>query len=233
MAAFALSTVTMPTALGAQMATPPTPKRFELVDPTTVSPVTLLPPPPARGSREEAAELAELHALIAAAPPTRLAQARADDGVEDPSIFDAATGRSLERQCLLPGRSCAPCRTMPIAPSIWPRIIFGRPRPWGIDPTLHNCDAAPGRKPTRSYPSGHAVLGYSVAYVLARLAPDRAPQVMARAADYALSREYCAAHFPSDTEASHVVGTLIAAQLLADPRLAGRIAAARAELAAR
>ena len=63
--------------------------------------------------------------------------------------------------------------------------------------------------------------------------PERAPQIPARAADYALSREYCAVNFPSDTEASHAVGTFVAARLLADPRLATRIAAARAELAAR
>jgi acid phosphatase (class A) len=45
-----------------------------------------------------------------------------------------------------------------------------------------------------------------------------------------MSREYCGAHFASDIEASHVIGTLVGIDLLADPRLADRIAAARAEL---
>ena len=67
---------------------------------------------------------------------------------------------------------------------------------------------------------------------LAQLLPDQAPAILARAHDYALSREICGVHFRSDTDASHVVGTLVAARMLADPRLAARIAAARTELAA-
>jgi len=73
-------------------------------------------------------------------------------------------------------------------------------------------------------------MGYSVGWTLAQLMPYRAPQILARAEDYALSREICGVHYPSDTEASHVIGTLTAATLFSDPRLAGQIAAARAEL---
>ncbi|MEF3315477.1 phosphatase PAP2 family protein, partial [Campylobacter jejuni] len=83
----------------------------------------------------------------------------------------------------------------------------------------------------RSYPSGHSTLGYSVGVTLARLVPAKAGVIMARAQDYAMSREYCGAHYPSDTQASEVIGTMAATLLLSDPRLADKIAAARAELA--
>lgn len=199
---------------------------------TQFSPAMLLPSPPARGSTQERAELAELHALIAAAPPARLDQARWDDSHEDPSIFDAVSGRTLstlpQTWALLKLVQAEADRSANLA-----KTQFGRIRPWGVDPTLRACDAKPGSKPLRSYPSGHGVLGYSAGYVLAQLMPSRAPAILARAADYALSREYCAAHFPSDLEASHVVGTVVAERLLGDPDLATRIAAARRELADR
>ena len=42
----------------------------------------------------------------------------------------------------------------------------------------------------------------------------------------------CGVHFASDTEASHVLATMITERLLVDPRMAAKVAAARAELAA-
>ncbi|NWN13563.1 phosphoesterase, partial [Escherichia coli] len=55
---------------------------------------------------------------------------------------------------------------------------FARVRPWGIDPTMPNCDAGKGKQPTRSYPSGHSTLGYSVGLMLATLAPAKAVAVL-------------------------------------------------------
>ena len=202
---------------------------FELLDPATVRPDQMLPPPPATGSTIETIELAEVRQVIASASPERMVQARSDDAHEDPSIFDAAMGRRLAD-----------------LPATWALLLiiqhetdgaidlakkhFGRIRPWGVDPALPNCDAGKGKAARGSYPSGHSGLGYAVGWTLAELVPAKAQAFLARAADYALSREICGVHFPSDIEASHVVGTLIAARLLADPRLAPRIAAARAEL---
>ena len=108
---------------------------------------------------------------------------------------------------------------------------FARPRPYQVDPAIPHCGII-SKPALRSYPSGHAVLGYSVGWVLARLYPEMAHVILARAVDYARSRELCGAHFPADTEASHVLGTVVAERLLADPRLVDRLAAARAELAA-
>lgn len=50
-------------------------------------PALVLPAPPAPGSLEERGELAEIHALIAAAPPARLDQARWDDAHETLSLI--------------------------------------------------------------------------------------------------------------------------------------------------
>jgi acid phosphatase (class A) len=74
-------------------------------------------------------------------------------------------------------------------------------------------------------------MGYSVGWTLARLLPSKAPAILSRADDYALSRELCAAHYHSDTEASHVIATLVADRLLTDRRLASKVEAAKRELA--
>ena len=207
-------------------------KHFELIDPTTVLPDQLLPAPPAQGSAAEAIELGQVRKIVAAASPERVGQARWDDAHEDPSIFDGVMGRRLAD---LPA-TWALLRTIQNDTDLTvnlAKLHFARIRPWGIDPSLPNCDAGKGKKAVGSYPSGHSGLGYSVGWVLAQLVPEKAPAILARAQDYAFSREICGVHFPSDTEASHVVATLVAVRLFADPRLASRIAAARAELAAK
>jgi acid phosphatase (class A) len=207
-------------------------KQFELIDPATVQPDQMLPAPPAKGSAEEARELGQLHQLIAATTPERMAQARWDDEHEDPSIFDEASGRKLAE---LPA-TWALLRTIANDANLAGNLAkerFARTRPWGVDPTLPNCDAGKGKQPTRGYPSGHSVLSYSVGWALAQLMPEKATAILTRAQDYAFSREICGVHFPSDTEASHAIATAVAMRLFADPRLAPRIAAARAELAKR
>ena len=204
---------------------------FHYLSAADVIPQRVLALPPARGSEMEAQELATLHALIAHAAPERLARAAWDSDHEDPSIFNEALGLDLTK-----------------LPRTWSLLLivqdeteaavgiakdaFGRMRPYGVDSTLPTCTQVDRAKAAHSYPSGHSGLGYSVGWVLARLMPDMAPAILARAEDYALSREYCGVHFPSDTEASHVLATVVAERLLVDPRLADAIAEARAELAA-
>jgi acid phosphatase (class A) len=203
-------------------------KHFEIIDPAAVAPERMLPAPPAAGSPAEAMELAQLHQLIAAASPARLEQAKWDDTHEDPAIFNAVVGRDLRTLpatwALLNTVQNEADRAADLA-----KVYFARTRPWGVDATMPRCDDGP--KPTRSYPSGHSMLGYSVGLTLAQLVPAKAPAILDRARDYALSRQLCGAHFPSDTEASHALGAYVASLVLTDPRIAPRLAAARAELA--
>jgi acid phosphatase (class A) len=216
----------------AQPAPAPAAKTFELLDPAAFVPDQMLPAPAPAGSVYEKQEMAMLRQIIASASPARMEQAKWDDEHEDPAIFDQVLGLKLAS---LPA-TWALLKTVQHEADLTAdlaKVHFARVRPWGVDSTLPNCDAGKGKQPTRSYPSGHSSLGYSVGWILAELMPDKASVILARANDYALSREICGVHFPSDTEASHVLGTLTAARLYADPRLAARIAAARAELAAK
>lgn len=200
---------------------------LQFIDPVTVLPELLLPQPPRPGSLELARELARVRLLGETASPARYAQAQADGASEDPAQFDAAAARKLED---LPATYALLklVRDETEAVVIPAKAYFALPRPYQIDPTLRHCGA--GSAAWTAYPSGHAGFGYSIGWALARLLPERAPQVLARAEDYALSREICGVHFHADTEASRVLGTVVTERLFADPRLAARIAAARREL---
>jgi acid phosphatase (class A) len=109
---------------------------------------------------------------------------------------------------------------------------FKRNRPWAIDPTLVACDYKPNAAPLTSYPSGHATLSYSEGYILAALMPEKAQPILDRAQEYAYSRVVCGAHYPSDIEASHVLGTELAMTMLRNPAFAADFEAARTELKA-
>ena len=206
------------------------PDALHYLTPTQVAPDHILAAPPAAGSPEERAELAEVRSIGQSATPERIAQARNDGEHEDPGVFADAAGRDLAR---LP----ATARLLGIvaeeaegAAEI-AKAHFVRARPAAIDPTLARC-TTPKAKPSkaRSYPSGHSTYAWSAAWTLAALIPGRAPQILSRAADFGFSREICGVHFPSDIEAGHVLGVIVASALLADPRLAPDVAAARAEL---
>lgn len=197
------------------------------LDPARFAPDAMFAAPPARGSLVEKTDLDRIRALIAASSPERLAQAKWDGAHEDPSAFSAAAGRDLTK---LPA-------TMDLLTTIQDevervvtaaKIHFARPRPNQVDPALPSCGKP--KAELRGYPSGHAAFGWAAAWTLARLLPDRAIPLLARAQDYALSRELCGTHFSFDVEASHPLGVLAADQMLADPRLAPKVAAARAEL---
>lgn len=207
------------------------PEAAHYIDPAAFVPERLLPPPPAAGSAREKRELDEVRRIVAAASPARLDQARWDGAHEDASAYNAVVGRDL---AALPQTAAL----LAIVTEETEGVVvvakdhFARLRPYGADPALPHCGKKDATAAPRSYPSGHASIGYAMAWTLVRLMPDRAPAILARADDYAMSRAVCGVHYLSDLEAGHVVGTLIAERLLADPRLAARIAAARTELSA-
>ncbi|NKJ01380.1 phosphatase PAP2 family protein [Novosphingobium sp. SG707] len=204
------------------------PPQIHYLNPAEVAPRLIFAPPPGEAMTRQ--ELDFLHRLIAVTPADRIARARADGEDETPAIYSVALGRDLRQM-----------------PATWNLLVaieeeanavigagkdeFARPRPYQADPTMPTCKAVKPGKSQRSYPSGHASVGYSMGWALARLAPQRAEAVLTRADDYALGRWLCGVHYPSDTSASRGAAMVVAERLLADPRLAVQVAAARTELA--
>lgn len=193
----------------------------------SVRPALVLPAPPAPASPQERGELATIHAMIAAATPARIDAARWDDAHETPALFDRTLGLELEMYPL----TWALLREVQEegdAAASNAKAYFHRTRPYAVDPTIATC--VQGGKPGKSYPSGHATLGFSTGFVLAHLLSGRSSAILDRAADYATSRELCGVHFPSDIEASHALGTLVAADLMNVPAFRAKFDAAHKEL---
>jgi membrane-associated phospholipid phosphatase len=195
-----------------------------------IDPARILPPPPADGSPQALAELAELHDIQASRSAERLAQARWDGEHEDVSAFVQAIGPGFDLKVLPEtAKLLAIVQNDQHVVASQAKKHFLRRRPYVVDTTLQGCEKG-GGKPLTSYPSGHATLAYSLTPVLIDLMPDKAAAIAARADDYVYSRLICEVHFRSDIRAGQILGAWVAADLMADPAFAAQFAAARREL---
>lgn len=191
----------------------------------------LLPPPPVEGSAAARAELADLHAMEGARTPQTLAHAKSDDVTKDASIFAAAMGPGFDLKALpATAKLMAEVRKEEKIAADGAKAYFQRKRPWIVDASLQSCSRED--EPLSSYPSGHATMGYSMAVVLADLAPDKAQALLARAADYADSRLVCGMHFRADIVAGQALGTTVGIELLHSAAFRADRDAAQAELRA-
>lgn len=203
-----------------------------LITPAEVNPLLVLPPPPAEGSSRALGEIVEVRGAIAEASPERLAQAKWDDDHRGPELLAPVLGPAYDFKAL-PATSALLALVQNDAEAVGAtaKKDFPRKRPWAVDPTIKTCD--PDDNPDTSYPSGHATLGYALALTMVQATPEKAGALMARAADYAYSRQVCGSHFPSDAQASEALATALVYTLPSKPDFRARLTASRAELAAK
>ena len=197
---------------------------------------TVLGPPPVADSPWDQADEALVEALQAA-DTTRWQTAELDQKDLYPR-FTEAFGKPIDRT------------TSPALVSLLDRAIadasvttsqakdyFHRPRPFQRLQLQRVCEKSappkPEANPTRGdgYPSGHSVRGWTVAMILARVAPERTEAVMKRAEIYQESRLVCGMHFPSDVEAGHDVASAVVARLDSSATFQTDLARARKEYA--
>jgi acid phosphatase (class A) len=184
--------------------------------------------------------MADVKKLIGTRTAERFAQAKWDAEHEDATPFVSAIGAGFDLSNL-PATSKlldSVLNDQAIAAST-AKEYFQRKFPVTLESpaayrewTCDKDDRKPESRPLRSYPSGHATLGYSVGVVLAALIPEKAQAIMVRAADYAHSREVCGDHYRSDVDASRALGTAVGVMLLENAALKPQLDAARVELRA-
>lgn len=219
---------------------PKAPKALVFLKPSQIDPGRLLPPPAKDGSDAQRKELAEVRHLVETRTPERYTQAVWDAEHEDATPFIAAIGEgfNLEKLPATARLLTGVLNDQGIAASA-AKDYFKRKFPVAVaipatyrEWTCDKDDRKPESRPLRSYPSGHSTLAYSVGVVLADLIPEKSQAILARAADYAYSREVCGDHYHSDVEASHALGTAVGIMLLNSEAAKSQIEAARAELRA-
>lgn len=208
------------------------PKPAALLTSSDLDPALVLPPPPAAGSPQANAELAELRTIERTRTPAEAAAARAEGEIKDASLFTEAIGPAFDL-ARLPATTALMAMVRASEKDVVGRgkDEFRRPRPWIVDPAIGTCKRGED-EPLSSYPSGHATSAYAYAGVLARLVPSKASAIMARAAHYTESRIVCEQHFRSDVTAGEALGLLVAERLGGKPAFAAAYSAADAELKA-
>jgi acid phosphatase (class A) len=231
-----------PAAFAADVAaTPAAPARFvapggktlHILTEAQLDPGKLLPAPAADGTDLQRADLADVQRVYKTRSPERRAQAEWDDKHETVELFFKTLGPEFDLKKLPKTAKLITAleNEQSVAANIAKRH-FLRNRPWAIDASLVACDYKPNAAPLTSYPSGHATLSYSEGYILAELMPEKAAPILGRAQEYAYSRVVCGAHYASDIEASHVLGTELAMMLLDNAKFAADFQESRAELRA-
>ena len=195
----------------------------------------LLPPPPALDSQADRDDVAAVQARQTVDAARRdMAEA---DGRWLYDRFAAALGTEIRRDRLpalvqLLNRSVKQSS----APSAAAKKLHARLRPHQRLALGHVCGLSGASQPDldatqrTSYPSGHATFGWVTALVLARVAPDKAPALLQRGAEYAESRVVCGLHFPSDVEAARQLATALVTQLESHPEFQLDLQRAQAEL---
>jgi acid phosphatase (class A) len=201
-------------------------------NPAALDAALLLAPPPTPDSPTTHAELALIHRVEQTRTAQQIAAAQADDQEQDIFIFrdslsqdftadnlplTAALSRHIHND---EGAVTKPLKT-----------AFARPRPFQSDITLKPVCAL--NKEPNSYPSGHTVSGYLMAFALMQMVPEKQAQIMKRADDYAHNRIVCGVHYPSDIDAGRDIAYLMFGYMLADPQFQRELAAAREETRSR
>ena len=220
----------------APAALPMTPKHvLKYLSPADVDPTTLLAPPPADGSEQQKAEVAEVLRMQQAASKERLDQAVWDDRHESSELWIPTLGPIGFDLTKLPATAAMLDAVMAErdAAADVVKVYYGRRRPWTFNPDIQVCEAAgKNGSQVRAYPSGHGTLSYAQGIILARLMPSKGQVIMARAEDFAESRMICGVHSRSDIRASAVLGTTIGTLLLHNIAFQPLLDSARAELSA-
>ena len=81
-----------------------------------------------------------------------------------------------------------------------------------------------------SYPSGHTAIGWTWALILAELSPQHADAILQRGYAFGQSRMICGVHWQSDVNEGRVIAAGVVARLHADERFNADLREARKEL---
>ncbi|MEA3101043.1 MAG: acid phosphatase [Caballeronia mineralivorans] len=192
----------------------------------------LLAPPPAPQSADQQRDLAEVLRVQRERTPQEVAAGIAD---LDESVFrfgDVLGPRFKDENLPKTARlfKAANLDAEMIASNA--KTHFRRARPFVVSSEVHPTVPTKQKAYYRAYPSGHATMGYLDAILLASMVPEKRAELFARGRQYGENRIVDGVHYPTDTEAGRLDGTVVAAALMRNPKFNADMTAARDELRA-
>ena len=205
------------------------PAQAEFISPAQVDLLALMPPPPAEGSARAQMDFDEAWMTQAAANADVRAEARAD--VEE-TVFRFGGGLFGDKFTK---------ENLPKAAAFFPKVladgnavvdhvkdVWGRARP--CQAHADRIEALLPCPKSASHPSGHATFAYEMAVLLSNIVPEKRAELFDRAGIYAQHRVIVGAHYPSDIEAGHLVGTVTAYAMMQNPAFQQEFAAVKTEI---
>lgn len=233
----ALLVLAMPLALLAAEPGPPGPPRPTVpgyLAPDALDVVSVLPAAPVSGDARDRADR-EIFRATRSLEGTARWQRASDDARASPAEMyrDFACALDLE---LTPERAPQLTRLLQRSTRDAGRAIEGskshyqRLRPYNVDegPT---CRPREETGKSFDYPSGHALVGWTWALILAELDAARAGPILARGRAFGESRIVCGVHNYSAVQAGQLAASALVATLRGSPEFRADLETARAELA--
>lgn len=198
------------------------------IDPTLLNLALIVPPPPAQNSETTKSELVDLHQIESLRTSPQIHAAQTDDKEQDIFIFKDVLGENFTADHFPQiAALSAHIHSDEGLASKTLKTSFARPRPFQYDATLHPvCTIT---KEPNSYPSGHTLSGYLLAFTLIQIVPEKQQEIMQRADNYAHNRMVCGVHYQSDIEAGRRIAYVMFGYMLASPRFQAELTAAREE----
>ena len=108
--------------------------------------------------------------------------------------------------------------------------VFGRDRPFKVDPRIKPCVE---KEKTYSYPSSHSLRSMVLAMTLAQIFPDQKDALIARAKLVGDDRTLAGQHFPSDVAAGRILAKAIFQKMMQNPDFQSQLEKARDECLAK
>jgi acid phosphatase (class A) len=180
---------------------------------TVASVVESFPAPPAEGSVTDTADLEKVRAYQVSRTTADCDRTQHEGGLDIESTFGPPYGPLSEAEVSEVSSLYSDIfiRTDEYVNTI--KQKYQRNRPFIRDSKIVLC--APSH-PSTSYPSGHATISRVAANIFAKLFPQKAEALRARADQMAEDRVLGGVHHPSDIEAGKKLGDLVSEELLKD-----------------
>lgn len=199
-------------------------------DPKAIHPEWIIGPPPQMGTKAQAEDLAAVHKIHDSADPALVKFAQEDARSQNIFLFKTIFGPGYNPQAL------------PLVADLGRKLVqdagiengilkrrFEHKRPYQMDATLPSfC----GTDTSFSYPSGHSMAAYLLAFAVIDMVPEKAPEILARADEFAEHRVVCGVHFLTDIHASKLVSLEMFGYMQSSAAYHHDVDAARAEMRA-
>jgi acid phosphatase (class A) len=209
------------------LATPAWSRDANYVPSSRVALDLILPPPPAPGSQAQTADLNRVLDV-----QKSRTESETKDSQDDAQLSSFRVGDMLGPQ-FTPEKLPFTAQFLRRAMSDMGENIgaakdhFDRPRPFQVSQDVKPTIKPPGGN---SYPSGHASFAYLSGILIAAMVPEKSREIFERANRYAYNRVVAGVHFPTDVEAGRLSASVIANELMQEPRFKTDFECAKSEV---